>query len=175
MPKLRDVLYLIKDKIFMNLEIKDIRVDLVFPRIVKLIEKFDLFEQISLSSFEHNYYYKIQEYNNKYNKSLVFGHLYKPSYIGDFNYTRPGSSINIYWINATEEVCNNAHKNGMAVLVYFRMNETETEEIYKQLFYNGVDIICSNDPLLAKTYRDKYYIRNSINKLFFNFFIIIKN
>ena len=174
-PKLRDVMKLIKNKIYMNLEIKDPRIDLIFPYIVKLIEEFDLFEQINLSSYEQNYYYKVQEYNNKYNKSLVFGSLYKSNYTGEYNYTRKGSSLNIYWKKATKEVCDRAHENGMAVLTFFKMNDTESYEIYKELIENGVDVICCNEPVLAKTYRDIYYIKSNINKILFKFIINIKN
>ena len=63
MPKLEDIMILAKNKIFIDLEIKDPRVDIVFPYITNLIEKYDYFNQISLSSFNHNYYKKIVEYN----------------------------------------------------------------------------------------------------------------
>ena len=70
MPRLIDVMELTKNKIFMNLEIKDPRADLVFPYIVELIEEYDYFDQISLSSFHHEYYDKIEEYNNNHEKKL---------------------------------------------------------------------------------------------------------
>ena len=173
-PKLRDVMKLIKEnKIYMNLEIKDPRVDLVFPYLIELIEEFDIFEQINLSSYEHNYYYKIREYNIKYNKNLIFGSLYKP-YMDEYDYSRKGSSLNIFWANATKEICDKAHENGMAVLTYFGMDNLENNEIYKQLIQNGVDIICCNKPVLAKAYRDSYYIDNIINKIFFKLTTTIK-
>ena len=58
-PKLRDLFKLAKKKIFLNIEIKDPRIDIVFPLITDLIEEFDLFDQISLSSFRHEYYDKV--------------------------------------------------------------------------------------------------------------------
>ena len=61
MPKLKDVLILAKNRIFLNLEIKDPRADLVWPRLIKLIEKYDFFDQIILSSFFFEYYDKIKE------------------------------------------------------------------------------------------------------------------
>ena len=69
MPRLIDVLKLTKNKLFINLEIKDPRVELVFPYIVKLIEYFDFFDQIALSSFHHEYYNKIEEYNSSHEKN----------------------------------------------------------------------------------------------------------
>ena len=39
MPKLEELIKLAKNKIIINLEIKDPRIDLIFPKITKLIEK----------------------------------------------------------------------------------------------------------------------------------------
>lgn len=129
-PKLRDVMKLAKNKLFINLEIKDKRIDLVFPYIIKLIEEFDFFEQISLSSFNLSYYYKVQEYNKNNNKKIVFGNVYPKRYKGQYNYTRKGSSLNLHWTRATKEVCIEAHKNGMAVLAWFSMNDKENNKVY---------------------------------------------
>ena len=160
MAKLSDVMKLAKDKIFINLEIKDPRVNLIFPYITKLIEEYNFFDQISLSSFNHAYYYKVKEYNKKNNRSLVFGFIYRKNIVESFDYTKRGNSINIYWKEATKKVCSQAHENGMAVLVWFDMNEEENEEIFKRLIENGVDIICCNEPLLAKKYVKFYYYKN---------------
>ena len=45
----------------------------------------------------------------------------------------------------------------MAIQSWFGMEDEENTAIYKQLIKNGVDIICTNVPLLAKIYRDNYY------------------
>ena len=45
----------------------------------------------------------------------------------------------------------------MAIQSWFNMGEEENTKIYKQLIENGVDIICTNVPLLSKTFRDNYY------------------
>jgi glycerophosphoryl diester phosphodiesterase len=55
MPKLKDLFKLAKNKVFINLEIKDPRVDIVFPKVIKLIEKYNFFDQIALSSFHFGY------------------------------------------------------------------------------------------------------------------------
>ena len=51
MPTLKDVFLLTKNKIFLNLEIKDPRVDLLWPKLTKLIEKYNYYDQIAISSF----------------------------------------------------------------------------------------------------------------------------
>ena len=157
MPRLRDVMELTKNKIFMNLEIKDPRADLVFPFIVKLIEEYNYFDQIAISSFYHEYYNKIEEYNNNNENKIVFGFLNHNGQQDLFDFSKKGHTLNIYWTDATKEVCDKAHENGMAIQAWFSLTQEESTEIYKTLIQNGVDIICCNVPLLAKKYRDNYY------------------
>ena len=123
----------------------------------KLIEDFDFFDQMALSSFHHDYYEKVVEYNKNRTIGLVFGFLYSKNKQSDFDFTKKGSTLNIYWKDATKKVCDKAHKNGMAIQSWFSMDEEENTKIYKQLIENGVDIICTNVPLLAKIFRDNYY------------------
>ena len=157
MPRLRDVMELTKNKIFMNLEIKDPRADLVFPFIVKLIEEYNYFDQIAISSFYHEYYNKIEEYNNNNENKIVFGFLYHNGQQDLFDFSKKGHTLNIYWTDATKEVCDKAHENGMAIQAWLSLTQEESTEIYKTLIQNGVDIICCNVPLLDKKYRDNYY------------------
>ena len=160
MPKLSDVMKLTKNKIFMNLEIKDPRIDLVFPYIINLIEEYDFFEQITISSLYHQYFDKIKEYNKINHRNIIFGFIYHKYEQNQFDYTKSGNSLNIYWADATKSVCDKAHKNNMAVLAWFDMIDEETPKIYRQLIENGADIICSNDPLLARKYIKYYKMKN---------------
>ena len=172
MPRLDEIMQLTKNKIFMNLEIKDFRADLVFPQVVNLIEKYDYFDQISISSFHHRYYGKIVEYNNNntLGKKISFGFLYgggsnPKAYPYHFKY----NSLNVLWTKVNKRVCEKAHENGMAVFAWFYMGVEETDKIYKSLFDSGVDIICSNDPLRAKKFRHFYYKKWKYNNSIFNF------
>ena len=157
MPRLKDVMELTKNKIFMNLEIKDPRIDLVFPYIIKLIEEYNYFDQIAISSFHHEYYDKIVEYNYNHENKIVFGFLYHKNEKDNFDYSKKGHTLNIYWGNVTKEVCKKAHDNGMAVMAWFNMDDEENTQKYKQLFEIGVDSIICNVPLLARKFRDNYY------------------
>ena len=159
MPTLKDVFILAKNKIFLNLEIKDPRVDLLWPPLIKLIEKYQFFNQIALSSFFFEYYNKTKEYNIKYNRSIPFGFLYHRNDTREFIFNKKGNSLNVYWTDATRYLCDKAHKDGMAVLVWFEMVDNENFDIYKQLIENGVNVICSNEPMLAKKYADEYYYK----------------
>ena len=167
MPRLEDIMILTKNKIFMNLEIKDPRINLVFPQVTKLIEKYDFFDQISISSFNHKYYQKIVEYNNNHplRKRLTFGFLYGGGSNNKyFVYNLKYNTINAYWKKINKRVCDKAHSNGMAVMAWFYMGETENNHIYKRLFDYGVDVICSNEPLKAKKFRH-YYYRKKMKKI----------
>ena len=150
MPRLSDLFELTKNKVFINLEIKDPRIDKVFPKVIELIEKYDFFDQIALSSFHFGYYDKIEEYNKQNKRNLTFGFLYFRAKEIYYNYSHKGSSLNLYWPYASKRVCDKAHKNGIAVMVWFLLRDRENDEIYKKLIENGVDVICSNDPVKAK-------------------------
>ena len=167
MPTLEEVFKLSKDKLFINIEIKDGRSDRLFPILIDLIKKYDMFEQISISSFHHKYAKLVQEFNQNNNKKIEFGFLYGKKLIFDyFKYDMENTTLNIYYTDATKERCDKAHENGMAVIAWFRMNDKENEKIYKNLLDNGVDCIISNFPKEAKKYRDFYfnnYIKNNTN------------
>ena len=150
MPRMIDLLKLAKNKIYIDLEIKDPRVDLVFPKIIKLIEEYDFFNQISICSFYHEYYNKIEEYNTKNNNKLLFGFEYGKNHTNSIDYTKKGNTINIHWKEATAK----AHENGMGIVAWFGLHEDENLENYKSVIEAGVDVIVANYPLIAKNYID---------------------
>ena len=167
MPRLDEIMKLTKNKIFMNLEIKDWRVDLVFPKVIELIEKYDYFDQISISSFNHKYYRKVVEFNqnNTLGKKLSFGFVYgEKSNSSYYQYNFGNNSLNLMWTKINKNLCNLAHANGMAIAVWFFMGVNETEQILKHLFDSGIDILCTNEPLNAKKFRYKYYKHRKIRK-----------
>ena len=51
------------------------------------------------------------------------------------------NTINAYWKKINKRVCDKAHSNGMAVLAWFYMGETENNHIYKRLFDYGIYLI----------------------------------
>ena len=167
LPRLEDIMKLTKNKIFMNLEIKDWRVDQVFPKIIELIEKYDYFDQIAISSTYHEYYQKIVEFNqnNTYGKKISFGFVYgEKSNSSYYPYNFGNNSLNLIWTKINKNLCNLAHANGMAIAVWFFMGVNETEQILKHLFDSGIDILCTNEPLNAKKFRYKYYKHRKIRK-----------
>ena len=162
MPKLEDFIKLAKNKTIINLEIKDPRIDLIFPKITKLIEKYDFHDQIIFTSFYNEYYNKTVEYNKKKGKNIIFQFAYRENVTySQFDFSQKGNIMSIYWKNITKEICDRAHANGMAVSASFRFDK-ETPRYYKKMIEAGVDAISVNYPSFAKKYRDFYYKRNNI-------------
>ena len=131
-PRLEEIMEITKNKILINLEIKDPRIDLTFPYIINLIEKYEFYEQIFLTSFYYKYYNKTVEYNKKTGKNIPFQFAYH-KIESEFDFSKEGNIISIYWKNITKEICNKAHANGMAISASLRF-DNENINVYKKIF-----------------------------------------
>ena len=160
-PTLEEVFLLCKNKIFINIEIKDKRCEKVYPILIKLIEKYNIKNQIQISSFYHDYYYKyIKQYNEENDEKIEFGFLYPPGfyfwfYGFKYKFDAQNCTLNIFHKDITEEICNKAHESNMGIMAWFKMEEEENFDIYSNLFALGVDVICCNCPKLLLEFRDK--------------------
>ena len=135
----------------MNLEIKDTR-DEIWDKIQELIELYEYYDQISISSFHKKFYKKIEDYNTKYDRNIVFGFLQWD--ILDYNILEIFStinkqnhqiSLNALFILNNKELVKMAHENGMTVGVWF-WKETN---VYYDLFEIGVDVIITDYPMIV--------------------------
>ena len=123
-----------------------------------------MFEQIQISSFHHEYYNIIKNYNEKQkiNKKIEFGFLYDEQSNNNnkkIEFNHKFNTINIYYKDISKNIVENAHKNNMGVMVWFGMNDEENEKIWENLINLDVDSICSNFPNKAKIFRDEYYMK----------------
>ena len=164
-PKFSEILDLCKDKIFINIEIKDPNINETFKEVITLIEEKKMISQIAISSFHHEYYDLISKYNNEHDEKIEFGFLYfdtteKDKLIRPINYNYKNCSMNIYQKDITKKIVDKAHEHGMAVLVWFKMKDDESVELYKKLFDYGIDAMCCNEPKKAKEFRDNVYFQN---------------
>ena len=156
-PTLEEVLDLCKDKIFINIEIKDYQYKLAFNIVIDLIKKKNMLNQISISSLRYQYLKLIEKFNKNNKIKIECGYIYYPNVApNDFSNTR-GCSLNVHVGVVDDILVKNAHQNGIPVQVYFKKNDEENDSIYKELFNYGVDVICSNSPIKALKFRDKYY------------------
>ena len=83
-PTLEEVLDLCKDKIFINIEIKDFQYELAFKIVIDLIKKKSMFNQISISSLRHQYSKIIEEYNKNNEIKIECGYIYYPDVAPNF-------------------------------------------------------------------------------------------
>jgi len=158
MPTLEEVLIICKNKIFINIEIKDKNINKMFPILINLLEKYNMINEVHISSFIHGYYKLIKKYNEQHENKIEFGFLYYPIFmINWFKFNYPNCTLNIYYKDVTKDLVEKAHKNGMGVLAWFKMDDEENNNIYKSLFENGVDSIITNYPVEAKKFRDEYF------------------
>ena len=159
-PTLNEVLDLCKNTIFINIELKDPNIIETFNQVIKLVEEKKMINQIAFSSFNNKYYDLILNYNLTHEQKIEFGRIYGGSLIPfykRFKFDIKNISLNIYHKDVTKEIVDKAHKNGNAVMAWFKMKEKENENIYKRLFDCGIDVICCNETNKAKEYRDNKY------------------
>ena len=159
----------------MNLEIKDTREE-IWEKIQELIEKYEYYDQMSISSFHSEFFQKVEKYNKDYNRTIVFGKLqWTPS---DINY-RQLHQISLHSFSLTKEVVKKAHDEGKVVGVWFMPSEPD---YYYDLFEMGVDVIITDYPKKVANQLQEYYSNNiylegckSIDIIFNNIYGNISN
>ena len=157
-----EVLDLCKDKISINIEIKDTREEIVENILDMLLEK-DMLGQVSFSSFHHYLRKKLTSEVQKrgIKEDLSFGflnHIYDlrfPEYGVD---TLPGDSLNldIRYLTGSQEKCLDtmakAAEYGMNAKFWFPWFYTIEELSYDKLIEVGVDTILTNKPQAVLDY-----------------------
>ncbi len=158
-PSLEYVLILCKDKIFVNIEIKDTNLSECFTVILNLINQHEMNRQVAISSFQHDYWEEIKK--KEKHTQIEFGFLYDTAegQICEFILTeeRRNSTINLWYKEVNPDIVQKAHEKNIAVHCWFGMADPETEEIFKYLMECGTDIICTNTPQLAMKVRDDVF------------------
>ena len=92
----------------MNLEIKDDNEE-IWDKIKELIEKYEYYNQIAICSFNPKYYEKVDDYNNKFNRTIVFGFLKLEPFFIDYTKTNHQISLNFANIIKYPQVIKDAH------------------------------------------------------------------
>ena len=155
-PLLEDIMKITKGKIFMNLELKGTN-PYLWDYTQELIEKYEYYDQISISAFHHDYYKQVIKYNDDYKRKIVFGFLkWTPLLI---NYQK-NHQISLHQFFLTKKIVEKAHKNGMSVGVWFWPGDPD---YYYDLFEMGVDVIITDYPKrvanqLKEYHSDKFYL-----------------
>ena len=122
-PTLEEVLILCKNKIFINIELKDINVNDTFNQVIKLIEEKEMINQIAISSFNYNYYDLILKYNSNHKDKIEYGRIYVTFFFPfkKYNFELKNICFNIYHKDITKEIVDKAHENGNGVMAWFKI------------------------------------------------------
>lgn len=157
-PALEDVFVLCKNKIFLNIEIKDFNYSLTFQKIHELISKYDMKQQIAISSFKHEYWEEIKKLDEIDN--IEFGFLYDTTDNKKINFDldKPNSTINVWYKEINPDFVRQFHEKSIGVHVWFCMNDIESDDVLHYLINCGVDVICSNTPDKALMMREAIQI-----------------
>jgi glycerophosphoryl diester phosphodiesterase len=154
-PSLEQVLILCKDRIFVNIEIKDPQIVIATEKVIELITKLGCMNQIAISSFKLEYFNQIQRIQDA--KEIEFGFLYDTTegQKVEFGLHFPNNTINVHYKEVNIELVEAAHKKGMGIQCWFCMNDVEDYETISYLIRCNVDVICCNDPINSLKIRDQ--------------------
>ena len=167
-PLLEDIMQITKGKIFMNLEIKQDNKIEIWDKIQELIEKYEFYDQISISSFKHDYYEKVEAYNRDFNRSIVFGFLdWTISFLFNqgnnlYQKTNHQISLNAQYIKNNQSIIEYAHNKGMTVTIWFfsDIHLNNEPKNYYEIFDLGIDVIITDYPLRVANQLKDYYSDN---------------
>jgi glycerophosphoryl diester phosphodiesterase len=160
-PTLADVLDTCKDKICLNIEIKETR-ELVIEKSLDLLIERKMLDQINFSSFQHYMREKLLREMTIRNMEdrVTFGYLMRitDKVISNYEAAHPGDSLNldIRFLEQQREECvahiNKAKLRGMKVVFWFPMEYVHEDTFYDDLLHVGVDTIITNKPISVLDY-----------------------
>lgn len=156
-PTLEDVFKLCKGKIFINIEIKDPDPNSIYP-ILELINKHDMSTQIAISSFFHFFWEELRKKQSE--TTIEFGFLFdsdEKEYEVNHHIERENHTLNVWYKDINQDLVKKAHDYKLAVQCWFCMTDPESEDIFRFLFECGVDIVCTNSPLMALKVREEMF------------------
>lgn len=164
-PTLEQVIQLCKNKIFMNIEIKEKNFTLeCIEKVIEAIIRHNVKNQVAISTFQQDSWHHLKNYSDFH--SIELGFLYdKLQHKNiEFHYdvSKQNATMNVWHGDITLELVQRAHMNNIAVHCWFCMDDKEDEEIIQYLINCGVDVICCNFPSKAIEVRDKIY-NNCLN------------
>lgn len=148
-PTLEEVLEVVKDLEIINIELKNY---LDYPqleeKVLELVDKFEIREQVIISSFNH---YSLQKIK-KLQPEIKTGALLMAKMINavDYAFKRGFNALHLHFLTADQEIIDKAHFMGLQLNVY-TVNFPESVE---ELLEKGVDIIMTDELEMALKLRD---------------------
>ena len=158
---LEEVFKLAKDKIFINIEMKDPNVEETLAICAELIEKMDMFNQICMSSFDHRYYKALREMN--LTDKIEFGFLLCPEEGDPLVVDVPNCTTNIPINAMCEEYVDDIRNSGMGVQCWiWKLKSEENAETYERIFDLKPDIICVDDAEMCRKQLNQWIEKNNL-------------
>jgi len=155
-PTLEEVLLLCKDRIHVNIELKEESYRVIKPTL-ELVQRMDMFDQVCFSSFVHKHKQNVEDARKELSleRNLEFGFLVWT--LQDFEtYLQVASvgdalNIDIELLLRHEafvlEHMDKARAKNMKIKFYFGFESEETHDVYKRLEELRVDTLIINHPL----------------------------
>ena len=163
MPSLEDVFNFCKDKVFMNVEIKDKNFKETTDLVVDLIKKHKNENQLCISSFHHEYNKELLQFPLNIQFQFLYNSELKLEYPSEETYkNNKRGTVNMFYGCITEDIVKEAHSKNFGVMAWCNKKKNdkvkveEDEETFLNLMKMGVDIICSNKPEVAINARKKF-------------------
>jgi len=160
-PTLEEVLDACKDQVHLNIEIKELKEE-VIERVMVLLEVRDMWKQITFSSFNHYLRQKLTQavQERQIETKVTFGFLMeaKEPIFPEYHDTRPGDSLNIdiRYLEKNREEClvkiKQAQEVGVQVKFWFPMEYADEHMFYDDLINLKVDTIITNRPIAMIEY-----------------------
>lgn len=156
-PSLEDTLQLCKDKIHLIIEIKEIeKKDLVVEKVVALLLKYDMLNQVIISSFDNDYYDILRkkskeiEYAANAETTDEIKSLLDRQDLVNFSVVLDSRALSKEFIEAS-------HKRNFGVGLYFYPDPLHPDELMNKFFEMGVDMFILDDPDMALRQRLSYF------------------
>ena len=155
----------------MNIELKDKNVQKTTELVINLIKKYNNHCDLSISSFNHEYYNELSKYDIDIQFQFLLDYQLPDNETKDKSHKdiipiykngNKKGTINMFFGEITEEIVKEVHDSGLGIMAWCnkvkneKLNDAENEEIFFKLISIGVDIICSNYPDKVFNARQKY-------------------
>jgi len=140
-PTLGEVLEFAKDRIPVNIEIKE--QDIV-EKVVRLVERYGMVNQVIISSFFHNALLEVKKLNPSIITAPLFMH--KPVNSANLAIETRSEGLHPYYEVIDEELIQQAHENNFFVNAW----TVDYEEVVEKLIKMGIDGVITNDIEMVK-------------------------
>jgi len=159
-PTLDEVFKLCKNKIFMNVEIKDKNfTSECLEKVIEMINHYEIKDQVALSTFEQHSWEHLKKACDCH--SIESGYLYdnhdNRSIEIHYDISKQNATMNVWYGDITSEFVDKAHQNNIAVHCWFCLDDKGDEETITHLIRCEVDVICCNNPRHVMDIRDKFF------------------